>query len=282
MSIALYNDVCQNISKKLTKKYSTSFSLGIRMIDTKYRWAIYAVYGLVRVADEIVDTFHDQNKTKLLFEFREQTYQAMDNKMSTNPILHAFQLAAHQFGIDKALIDPFFESMAMDIDATKHTQISYENYIFGSAEVVGLMCLKVFCNNDQALYTKLEPPAKSLGSAFQKVNFLRDIQSDFEERGRTYFPGLNFEAITDKNKEDIIKDIEKDFDDAYKGIVALPMNCRFGVYTAYQYYKRLLKALSHQPIAYIKLNRISVPNTEKVGLLLRSYFVFKSGVLKNA
>ena len=279
MSLELYHSVSHQLSKKLTKNYSTSFSMGIRMIDKDYRWAIYAVYGLVRVADEIVDTFHNQNKPKMLEEFRKETYQAIENQLSTNPILHSFQEAARKYNITADLIDPFFESMAMDLENKTYNENGYEEYIYGSAEVVGLMCLKVFCNGDLAEYNRLKSPAKSLGAAFQKVNFLRDIKSDFEERGRTYFPQVNFHHFGEEEKSAIIVDIKKDFSAAYKGILELPSNCRFGVYTAFRYYMKLLQRIERQPVGSIKSARIRVPDSQKLSLLLRSYLRFKAGAI---
>lgn len=281
MSLQLYNDVSQLLSKRLTKKYSTSFSLGIRMIDKDYRWAIYSIYGLVRVADEIVDTFHDQNKAQLLQEFRDETHKAIDQKLSINPILHSFQEAARKFNIGPELIDPFFDSMAMDLDLTSYDNSGYEEYIYGSAEVVGLMCLKVFCNGDQDAYDHLKAPARSLGSAFQKVNFLRDIKSDFEERGRTYFPQVDFNNFDEQDKNLVVEDIKNDFNAALLGIIDLPINCRFGVYTAYRYYVKLLERIAKEPVVKIKTARVRVPDSEKLGLLLKSYLRFKAGALSH-
>lgn len=279
MSIELYHNVSQSMSKSLTKSYSTSFSLGIRMIDKKVRWAIYGIYGLVRIADEIVDTFHDQDKATLLNEFKAETYKAIDNKLSVNPILHSFQEAARKFNIGPELIDPFFDSMAMDLDLKIYDTEGYEEYIYGSAEVVGLMCLKVFCSGDQAEYDRLKPAAKSLGAAFQKVNFLRDIKSDFEERGRTYFPSVNFHHFDEEAKKLIVDDIRNDFKDAYEGIRELPLSCRFGVYTAYRYYVKLLERIEKEPVQTIKTARLRVPDSEKIGLLISSYFRFKIGAI---
>jgi len=281
MSIQLYHQVSQSLSKKLTKSYSTSFSLGIRMIDKDVRWAIYSIYGLVRVADEIVDTFHEQNKELMLAEFKADTYKAIKNKLSVNPILHSFQEAARKFNIGPELIDPFFESMEMDLDSQTYDSIGYEEYIYGSAEVVGLMCLKVFCSGKHTEYEQLKPAARSLGAAFQKVNFLRDIKSDFEERGRTYFPSVNFHHFDEAAKNEIVADIRTDFEDAYKGICHLPLSCRFGVYTAYRYYTKLLERIEKEPVQTIKSARLRVPDSEKIGLLLRSYFRFKTGAVNH-
>jgi len=280
-SLALYDKTTLEMSRLLTQKYSTSFSLGIKMIHPSCRWAVYAIYGLVRVADEIVDTFHEQNQRKLLASFKKETYESIENGLSTNPILHSFQKAARHYKIDKTLIDPFFESMEMDLETNNHSEKSYGDYIFGSAEVVGLMCLKVFCEGNEEDYQILINPAKSLGAAFQKVNFLRDIKSDFAERGRTYFPEISFHQFTEIEKELIIEDIKKDFNDAYKGIVRLPICCKFGVYTAYKYYLRLLYKIEQESVETIKQSRIRVPDSEKVGLLLKSYLRYKTGAIKH-
>ncbi len=281
MSIELYHNVSQSLSKKLTKSYSTSFSLGIRMIDKELRWAIYSIYGMVRIADEIVDTFHDQDKAALLEEFKNETYKAINNKLSINPFLHSFQEAARKFNIGPELIDPFFESMAMDLDLKLYDADGYQEYIYGSAEVVGLMCLKVFCESSEAEYQQLKPAAKSLGAAFQKVNFLRDIKSDFEERGRTYFPSINFHHFDEAAKKSIVDDIRNDFNDAYKGICQLPITCRFGVYTAYRYYVKLLERIEKEPVNTIKTARLRVPDSEKIGLLISSYLRFKTGAINH-
>jgi len=226
---------------------------------------------LVRVADEIVDTFHGYNKEKMLLDFKAQTYQAMEEGISTNPVLHAFQLAANQFGIGKDLIEPFFKSMEEDLDTSEHSAESYSEYIYGSAEVVGLMCLRVFCNGDDEQYNHLVPFARSLGAAFQKVNFLRDIRSDVDERGRVYFPGVDFNKFTDADKYEIIQDVKKDFSHAYKGIVQLPVGCRLGVYTAYIYYLKLLEKIERTTAVDILESRIRIPNSQKIALLAQSF-----------
>ncbi len=281
MSLQLYDEVSQLLSKRLTRKYSTSFSLGIRLINKEYRWAIYSIYGLVRIADEIVDTFHHQDKEKLLKEFREETYKAISNGLSVNPILNSFQRAAQQFEIGPALIDPFFDSMEMDLSWSQHGESEYKQYIYGSAEVVGLMCLKVFCNGDQQQYKSLKASACKLGSAFQKVNFLRDIKSDFEDRGRVYFPNLEFNHFDNEVKQQIIRDIRYDFSQAYEGILRLPLNCRLGVYTAFRYYNRLLDKIEREPAEIIRESRVRVPDREKISLLLQSYWLFKTGAIKH-
>jgi phytoene/squalene synthetase len=271
MSIKLFDDTSIAMSRKLALNYSTSFSLGIRLLSKDSRWAVFSIYGLVRVADEIVDTFHGYNKEKMLLDFKAQTYQAMEDGISTNPVLHAFQLAANQFGIGKDLIEPFFQSMEEDLDTSAHNAESYSEYIYGSAEVVGLMCLKVFCSGDDAQYNHLVPFARSLGAAFQKVNFLRDIRSDVDERGRVYFPGVDFNHFTDADKYEIIQDVKKDFSHAYKGIVQLPVGCRLGVYTAYIYYLKLLEKIERTTAVDILESRIRIPNSQKIALLAQSF-----------
>jgi len=270
MSIKLFDDTAIAMSRKLALNYSTSFSLGIRLLSKDSRWAVFSIYGLVRVADEIVDTFHGFNKERMLADFKAQTYQAIEEGISTNPVLHAFQLAAN-FGIGKDLIEPFFNSMEEDLDTSSHNAASYSEYIYGSAEVVGLMCLKVFCNGNDAQYEHLVPFARSLGAAFQKVNFLRDIRSDVDERGRVYFPGVDFNHFTDSDKYDIIQDVKKDFAHAYKGIVQLPVACRLGVYTAYIYYLKLLEKIERTTAVDILESRVRIPNSQKIALLAKSF-----------
>ena len=271
MSIALFDQTSKAMSQRLALNYSTSFSLGIRLLAKEYRWAVFATYGFVRVADEIVDTFHGYDKTRLLSEFKQQTYQAIEERISTNPVLHSFQLAVNQFGIGKDLIEPFFNSMEEDLQTVSHNNDSYNQYIYGSAEVVGLMCLRIFCKGDDSLYQHLLPHARSLGAAFQKVNFLRDIKSDIDERGRVYFPGVDFSNFTDEEKIEIIQDVKKDFSHAYKGIVQLPVGCRLGVYTAYIYYLKLLEKIKRTTALDIKQSRIRIPNSQKIYLLAESY-----------
>ncbi len=271
MSIQLFDKTSKEISRKVSLNYSTSFSLGIRLLAKEYRWAVFATYGFVRLADEIVDTFHTFNKERLLKDFKFQTYQAIEEGISTNPVLHSFQLAANQFGITHDLIEPFFNSMEEDLNKQSHDESSYNDYIYGSAEVVGLMCLKIFCKGDNQLYQSLLPFARSLGAAFQKVNFLRDIRSDVEERGRVYFPGVNFDSFTEHDKMNIIQEVKKDFEHAYKGIIQLPMGCRLGVYTAYIYYLKLLEKIERTTAAEIMNQRIRIPNSQKLVLLAESF-----------
>lgn len=268
---ALFDTVSIKCSKLTTTSYSTSFSLGIKLLDKQFRDPIYAVYGFVRFADEIVDTFHDYNKEYLLNKFRQDTYEAIEQKISLNPILNSFQQVVHQYNIDMELIDTFLDSMAMDLHKQEYNLAQYEKYILGSAEVVGLMCLKVFTNGDQDLYEELEYYAMKLGSAFQKINFLRDLKDDYKIMGRTYFPGINFEAFNESEKVKIERDIEADFAMGFSGIKQLPKNSRFGVYLAYVYYYALFKKIKNTPAHRILNERIRVPDNEKYSILLRSY-----------
>jgi len=245
--------------------------MGIKSLDKKFHYPIYAIYGFVRYADEIVDTFHDKNKSSLLKKFKAQTYEAIENQISLNPVLHCFQMVVNEYQIDHKLIEAFLHSMEMDLLDIDYEQSSYEEYIYGSAEVVGLMCLKIFCEGDEVEYQKLLPSAKSLGSAFQKVNFLRDIKSDYYERGRVYFPGVDFNDFSVSHKEKIEADIQKDFDHAYEGIVKLPRGARWGVYLAYTYYLKLFDKIKRFPPNKILEERVRVPDSKKLFLLLGSY-----------
>ena len=271
MSIQLFDKTSNDLSRRVSLNYSTSFSLGIKLLSKEYRWAVFATYGFVRLADEIVDTFHGFDKARLLADFKAQTYQSIREGISTNPILHSFQLAANQFGITDDLIEPFFQSMEEDLHTNTHIQKSYDEYIYGSAEVVGLMCLKIFCKGDQNQYDSLLPYARSLGAAFQKVNFLRDIKSDIEERGRLYFPNIDFNNFSDADKLHIIEDVKKDFEHAYIGILKLPIGSRLGVYTAYIYYLKLLQKIERTTASEIMNQRIRIPNSQKIVLLAQSY-----------
>ncbi len=266
----LYNKVCGECSKLITNRYSTSFSMGIRVFSRRFRAPIYAVYGFVRFADEIVDTFHDYPKGQLLQRFREETYRAIEERISLNPVLHTFQETVRRYNIEQELIDAFLDSMEMDLYHDRYEDSLYKQYIYGSAEVVGLMCLRVFCEGDDALYQRLKAPACSLGAAFQKINFLRDMKSDFDERGRVYFPGVDFTRFNNQDKIEIEADIKKDFDDAYKGIVQLPKGARFGVYLAYIYYTNLFQKIRSAPATRVTAERIRVPNRKKVLLLFSS------------
>jgi 15-cis-phytoene synthase len=266
-------------SRAITRLYSTSFSLGIRMLHTRFRDPIYGVYGFVRYADEIVDTFYDHNQEQLLDAFSKDTYASIDEKLSLNPVLHAFQCVVHDYKIERELIDAFLCSMRMDLLRTSYDECGYGDYIYGSAEVVGLMCLRVFTEGNDKLYQSLKPFASRLGAAFQKVNFLRDVQSDYEERGRVYFPNVNFERFTEQDKKQIEDDIQNDFNEAWKGIVRLPRSARFGVYLAYIYYTHLFKQIQRVAAARILQERIRVPDNTKLWLLARSYVRDKMNLL---
>lgn len=271
MSIPLYNLTVQECSRHITRRYSTSFSLGIRMLAPKFQTPVYSIYGFVRFADEIVDTFHEHDKRMLLEEFKRETWLAIERKISLNPVLHAFQLAVNEYNIDHSLIEAFLYSMEMDIHENSHDQKSYETYIYGSAEVVGLMCLQVFCERNKELYQQLEPHAKSLGAAFQKVNFLRDMGDDYQSRGRVYFPNLNWTAFNLSAKKEIEADIQKDFDHALEGIRRLPKGAQIGVYLAYRYYTKLFRKIKAIQPERIMQERIRINNARKLSILLRSF-----------
>lgn len=271
----LYEKTTFGCSELITKYYSTSFTMGIKTLHKKYHHAIYAIYGFVRYADEIVDTFHQFDKAYLLERFKKDTYQAIEEKISLNPVLHSFQKIVNDYKIEHELIDAFLYSMELDLQKVDYTQAGYEEYIYGSAEVVGLMCLRVFCEGNEAFYQELKAPAKSLGAAFQKVNFLRDMKSDFDERGRVYFPAVNFNLFDEKAKKQVEDDIEKDFDDAYKGILKLPKGAQMGVYLAYIYYKKLFQKIKKLSPKKILNERIRIPDSRKITLLLQTYFSYK-------
>ncbi len=266
----LYSDVCQECSEHITKRYSTSFSSGIKVFEARLRSPIYAIYGFVRFADEIVDTFHGFNKATLLTRFREDTYRAIDERISLNPVLHSFQEVVHKYSIENELIDAFLDSMEMDLHFNKYHDDLYKKYIYGSAEVVGLMCLRVFTEGDDASYKKLKDSARALGSAFQKINFLRDMKSDFDERGRVYFPGIDFRNFDNEQKRLIEADIKADFDAGYAGIVQLPKTARFGVYLAYVYYINLFDKIKKANAERVQQERIRVSDRRKVYLLFSS------------
>ncbi|MCB2408189.1 phytoene/squalene synthase family protein [Hymenobacter lucidus] len=273
--VALFDQTSLACSKLITKRYSTSFTLGIRTLDPRFHLPVYAVYGFVRWADEIVDTFHDYDKAALFADFRRQTDEALAGGLSLNPVLHSFQLMVRRYGIDREFIDAFLKSMEMDLEDRSYHQSMYEEYIYGSAEVVGLMCLRIFCEGDAALFEKLQEPARRLGSAFQKVNFLRDIRSDYEERGRVYFPGVSYERFDDAVKREIEADIRADFEAGYAGIVQLPRAARLGVYLAYVYYLKLFHKIRQLPAARILGERVRVPDNTKLLLLMGSYFRYR-------
>ena len=275
----LFTDTSLACAQLITRRYSTSFSLGIRTLDKSLHRAIYAVYGFVRWADEIVDTFHTQNKAALLAEFERDTYVAIAAGFSLNPVLHAFQWAVNTYAIDHEFIDAFLRSMEMDLEDRNYRQELYEQYIYGSAEVVGLMCLRVFCQGQPALFEQLRAPARRLGAAFQKVNFLRDIRSDYEERGRVYFPGLRYEQFDDAAKRAVEDDIRADFEAAYVGIQQLPQVARLGVYLAYIYYLKLFHKLRRAPATQVLAERVRLPDNTKLLLLAGSWLRYRLRVV---
>ena len=275
-----YDIVSYDCSKLVTQRYSTSFSLGTRLLSNSIRVHIYNIYGFVRFADEIVDSFHEFNKVDLLNRFEEDLMHAISNKISLNPILNSFQFTVNEKKIDIELIKAFLKSMRMDLTKNNYkTKKEYNEYIYGSADVVGLMCLKVFVDGDNSKYEKLKPYAMSLGSAFQKVNFLRDLNADFKNLDRTYFPNLNLSNFDEESKINIINEIEKDFNHALKGIFMLPESSRLGVYTAYKYYRKLLIKLKKTPSVKIQSARIRVPNYQKMGVLAQSFVKFHLNLL---
>lgn len=269
---AIYDSVSLACSVKTTRAYSTSFSLGIRFLHQDIRNPIYAIYGFVRFADEIVDTFHDYDKKALFERFREDTYMALDQRISLNPILNAFQETYHRYKIDKSHVDTFLKSMEMDLYESAHDRESFETYVLGSAEVVGLMCLRVFTKGDDKFYNELYPQARALGAAFQKINFLRDLHADFENLGRAYFPGLDVSNFDEGTKKTIEAEIAADFAEAYKGILKLPKDARLGVYVAYVYYYRLFRKIQALPSNRVLEERIRINNQRKVALFIGSYF----------
>ena len=270
--IELYHKISVDASKNVTQLYSTSFSMGIKLLDKNIHDAIFSIYGFVRLADEIVDTFHDYPKSEMLQEFKEETYKALDRKISVNPILHAFQMVVNKYSIDRDLIDKFLLSMEQDLNDIQYSSVGYKEYIVGSAEVVGLMCLKVFVNGDNDLYFKLEEPARKLGAAFQKINFLRDVKADYQELGRTYFPGVDLEKFTPDEKLKIEEDIQDDFECALEGIIKLPSSSKLGVYVAYRYYFSLFKKIKKVSSDRLMEERIRVPNTKKILITFKSMF----------
>ena len=272
----LFDDVSFKCSKLVTKSYSTSFSLAVYMLSPVIRDAIYSIYGFVRFADEIVDSFHGYEKENLITEFEQEYYKAFDRGISLNPILNSFQQTVKKYKITDDLIQAFLKSMKMDlIKSHYHSKSEYEDYIYGSADVVGLMCLKVFVAGDMEKYNLLKDEAMRLGSAFQKVNFLRDLKDDNLVLNRNYFPGVNLDSFDEKAKTAIIQEIQEDFKVAYQGIIKLPIEAKFGVYTAFVYYKKLLKKLEKTPCHEIGNARIRVPNYTKAGLLAQSFVTYK-------
>jgi phytoene synthase len=275
-----FDDVSNDCSKIVTKTYSTSFSLATKMLSKSIRQHIYNIYGFVRFADEIVDSFHEYDKIVLFKDFSSDLEKSLNNKIHLNPILNSFQATYHKFNIDKDLVDSFMSSMEKDLHKKKYmTNQEYEEYIYGSADVVGLMCLKVFVNGDSEKYEELKSFAMSLGSAFQKVNFLRDLKDDFEILNRTYFPNTDLNKLNEESKIKIINEIEADFKEGLNGIKKLPVEAKFGVFMAYRYYSQLLKKLKKTPALDIKNTRIRVPNYKKFELLTRSYVKYQLNLL---
>jgi len=273
---ALFDTVSFDCSRKVTSAYSTSFSAAVRMLAPSIRQDIHNIYGFVRFADEIVDTFHDYDKKRLFESFEKDLELALEDGISLNPILNSFQHTVRKYGIRRDLIDAFMHSMRLDLSKSVYeTKEEYNQYIYGSADVVGLMCLTVFVKGDRKKYDALKDAAVKLGSAFQKVNFLRDLKADFEGLNRTYFPGTDLRRLDEAAKMEIVREIETDFAQAYSGIRLLPMEAKFGVYTAYVYYRRLLKKLKKTPSAELVASRVRVPNYEKFGLFAKSYLVYR-------
>lgn len=277
---SIFDKVSRECSKLVTTSYSTSFSLATKMLSESIRQDIYNIYGFVRFADEIVDTFHDYDKATLFEKFSNDLEDALEHKISLNPILNSFQETYHIYNIEKHMVDAFMKSMRQDLDKKVYlTNDEYKEYIYGSADVVGLMCLKVFVKGDDAKYNELKDSAMSLGSAFQKVNFLRDLKADFEDLSRTYFPNTDLNHLDEESKQLIISDIENDFAKGLSGIKKLPLEARFGVFMAYRYYSKLLEKLKKTPALKIKSTRIRVNDYKKVELLTRSYVKYQLNLL---
>jgi len=272
----LYDSISSESSKIMTKKYSTSFSIAVNLLSSNIREAIYNIYGFVRVADEIVDSFEEYPKEELLDRFEEEYRYSLKVGISTNPVINAFQGTVSKYNIDHALVDSFLKSMRTDLEKQNYdNQEEIDNYIYGSADVVGLMCLKVFVQGDDEKYNNLKEPAMKLGSAFQKVNFLRDLNEDFENLNRSYFPNINPNNFTEEDKSKVLLEINNDFEEAYKGIVKLPKEAKLAVYVAYKYYFNLLNKIERTPSKTLKEKRIRVSNPKKMALLVESYFNFK-------
>jgi phytoene/squalene synthetase len=277
---SIFDSVSRTCSKTVTNAYSTSFSMATKMLAPSIRQDIYNIYGFVRLADEIVDSFHDYDKEALLNEFTADLERAINAQISLNPILNAFQETVHKYDIDATLYNSFLKSMRLDLHKSTYlTQEEYREYIYGSADVVGLMCLKVFVNGDDQKYAELRNSAMSLGSAFQKVNFLRDLKADYEDLSRSYFPNTNLDALDEASKQMIINEIELDFKAGFEGIIKLPVEAKFGVYTAFIYYSKLLNKLKKVPSHEIKNSRISVPVYQKAGLLAKSYISYRLNII---
>ncbi|MNK48476.1 All-trans-phytoene synthase [compost metagenome] len=275
----LFDELSYKVSKVVTEKYSTSFSLGILALKPSIRPSIYAVYGYVRLADEIVDSFHDYDKALLLERFKIQTWNALEEGISLNPILQSFQETVHKFAIDKTLIEQFLHSMEMDLQQMDYNSDLYKEYILGSAEVVGLMCLQVFTEGNKEAYETLKPYAMKLGSAFQKVNFLRDLKEDYDVLGRTYFPNIDMRVFNNQIKSQIENEIEAEFKEALVGIKKLPSSSKFGVYLAYKYYLSLFKKIRNTPAEKIMNQRVRIPNGQKLSLAMSSYVQYRMAIL---
>jgi len=277
---SIFDTVSKDCSRIITQTYSTSFSMATKMLSNSIRQDIYNIYGFVRLADEIVDSFHNYDKEALFVQFEADLESALSNKISLNPILNSFQETYHTYGLEKDMVDAFMNSMRQDLYKTVyHSEEEYKNYIYGSADVVGLMCLKVFVNGDTQQYNALKQTAMALGSAFQKVNFLRDLKADHDQLNRTYFPNTDLNNLDELSKQAIIDDIENDFSEGLKGIKLLPLEAKFGVFMAYRYYNQLLKKLKTTPALEIKSTRIRVPDYKKVELLTRSYVKYQLNLL---
>lgn len=277
---SIFDTVSAECSRTVTRSYSTSFSSAVKMLAPTIRQDIYNIYGFVRFADEIVDSFHDYNKIELFERFETDLHLALKEKISLNPILNSFQHSVHKYEIDLNLIDAFMHSMRLDLYKSEYkTMEEYNQYIYGSADVVGLMCLKVFVKGDMKKYDDLKESAMRLGSAFQKVNFLRDLKADFEDLSRTYFPNTDLNKLDENSKNEIIAEIEADFKEAFYGIINLPLEAKFGVYTAYVYYKKLLTKLKNTPSTEIKNTRIRVSDYQKLGLFAKCYFTYKLNII---
>jgi phytoene/squalene synthetase len=276
---ALFDTVSADCSRIITRSYSTSFSAGIYFLNKRLHRPLYSIYAFVRSADEIVDSFEGYDKRRLLEEFREQTYRSLEDRISLNPVLNSFQQTVHEYGIRRELIDTFLKSMEMDLERRDYDRRDFDEYILGSAEVVGLMCLHVFTEGDQQLYERLKAPAMKLGAAFQKVNFLRDMQADYHLLGRMYFPHLNFDSFNEDDKAKIESEISSDFREAYEGIRQLPASSRLGVYIAYRYYQALLNKIRRLSARRVKEERIRVRNDKKLRLMVHSYIEHRLNLL---
>jgi phytoene/squalene synthetase len=277
---SIFDTISFDCSRNVTKSYSTSFSAAVKMLAPSIRQDIYNIYGFVRFADEIVDTFHEYNKEELFDMFEKDLTSALENKISLNPILNSFQNTVHHYSIPMNLINAFMNSMRLDLHKSEYKTIAeYNEYIYGSADVVGLMCLKVFVNGNDTKFQELEHSAMRLGSAFQKVNFLRDLKADYEDLNRTYFPNTDLSQLDEHSKNEIIKEIESDFAAGFVGILKLPIEAKFGVYTAFVYYKKLLSKLKKTPSSEIKNTRIRVPDYQKFGLMAKCYVNYRLNLL---